>query len=112
MVGSRFDAWTRRRLGVAAVAWLGLLPEHEAAAKRKRKKRKRQRARSRKCEPLGTDCNPHNDKRLCCGDTICGQADLLGGRRCCHDRHGICQRDADCCNNMKCMSPPDGFCDT
>lgn len=113
MDASRFDAWTRRRfslaLGGAVVTLFDLLVWDEAAAKRKRKKRKRSRARSRKCEPLGTDCNPHNDQRMCCGDAICGQMED-GGRRCCYDQSGICQSDVDCCRNLKCVGAPDGSC--
>jgi hypothetical protein len=115
MDGSRFDAWTRRRVGIAAGAaamLLGMPPWNEATTKRKRKQRKRAKARSHQCEPLGTDCNPHNDKRMCCAGLICGQVDLLGGRRCCHDRFGSCQKDADCCNNLKCDGAPEGFCNT
>lgn len=113
MDGSRFDAWTRRGFGVAAAgALLGMLPWDDTAAKRKRKKRKRSKARSRQCEPLGTDCNPHNDQRLCCGGLICGHVAELGVRRCCHDRFGPCQDHTDCCNNMKCVGNEERFCDT
>jgi hypothetical protein len=117
MDGSRFDAWTRRRFGLAAAGaaagLLSLLPWDDAFAKRnKRKKRKKRKLRSKQCEPLGTGCNPHNDQRLCCAGLSCIHVDELGGRHCCHGRFGPCNDNADCCSNLQCVGDDeDRFCD-
>jgi hypothetical protein len=104
---SRFDAWTRRRFGIAtagAVAGLFRLGEHDdAPAKRKRKKKHKP-----KCEKHRTRCNPKNDKKLCCGGLYCDEVPELGGNHCCRPRYGSCEQDSDCCGNTVCTS---GFCD-
>jgi hypothetical protein len=111
MDGPRFDAWTRRRFGVAAAGALaGLLAlarDDDARAKRKKKRRKN-RKKPRKCEQLGTRCNPKNDKKLCCSGLACGVVPELGGHRCCRSRYASCQENADCCANLQCDAG--GFC--
>jgi hypothetical protein len=105
---SRFDVWTRRRF-VAAVAGAltGLIgvPDRDGGLARKKRKRKH---RKRRCERLGTRCNPHNDKQLCCGALFCLVVPELGGNRCCKTLHLPCARDADCCGNLLCAGEAGG----
>ncbi len=102
MDASRFDAWTRRRFGTAAAGIvagvLGLAADGELHARKK----KRRKQRKRKCEKLGTRCNPNNDKQLCCSGLFCQKTPELDGNRCCKPMHAPCSRDADCCRNLAC----------
>lgn len=118
MDGSRFDAWTRRRFGVAMAGALALLfgleASQEADARRKRRavrqRKRKRRKRKRKCEKPRTRCNPQNDKQLCCPGHACQIVPELGGHRCCHMRFDPCRDNADCCGNLLCT--PAGLCDT
>lgn len=122
MDGVRFDAWTRRRFGMAAAGLATLLSPlaaRDIAAKKKRKKR---------CLKLGRVCEP-GGKRKCCkklkcrltlnnvgfshhccktvGATCASFQDCCSGfcldDRCqpdfCKEVGGICDQDADCCSN-------------
>jgi hypothetical protein len=100
--GSRFDAWTRRRFGLAtggaAVAsLLGSIGVHEAEAKKKRKKKK-------KCRKLQQSCDQSNKKKKCCNkNQLCAQVSHLGsGNHCCKQRGQGCSEDADCCGSDRC----------
>ncbi len=63
MDGSTFDAWTRRRFGLAAGGVLAALASlHGASAKKKRGKR---------CKKLCAGCKP-GGKRKCC-DGLAGE---------------------------------------
>jgi hypothetical protein len=112
MDATRFDAWTRRRFGTTAAGaiagLLGLAERRTATGKKKRKRK----SRKRKCEKLGTRCNPRNDRQVCCGALFCQQVPELGGNRCCQSRFATCSRDADCCANLECVGTDNRFCDT
>jgi hypothetical protein len=125
MDGSRFDAWTRRRFGAAAVGLavgclgLGSLTDRtavgnnrNASSKHRRKKKKRRRGEvNPACEPLRSRCNPHNTRELCCNGLACGVVADLDGNRCCRLRYGECASDGDCCNNLRCRGSEVKFCD-
>jgi hypothetical protein len=115
MDGSRFDAWTRRRFGVAAaglvVGFFAVAGWDDAPAKRKHKKHKK--PRPRQCEQMHTHCNPKNDRKMCCGGLGCSHVTELGGNHCCLWRYFACDDDVDCCGNLKCLGTAEGrFCDT
>jgi hypothetical protein len=97
MEASRFDAWTRRRLGgVMAGALgglLGLAARDEGAAKKKR------------CRKAGKSCKRGKD---CCGSLRCAQAGDPGHLRCCRNDGGACTDGNDCCGELLCAM--DGTC--
>lgn len=109
MDGSRFDAWTRRRFGLAAggvaAALTGLIPTGEdAAAKNKRKKR---------CRKLGQVCTP-GGKKKCCGDRFCARSfTFTVADRCCKGGGERCtgEEDATCCTGL-CTLAGECFCKT
>lgn len=117
MDADRFDAWTRRRFGLAvgSSATLLLVPAtiDDAAAGRKR--------RRKRCRKLGRRCNP-GGRRKCCGKLACGDVAELTGKHCCKRRFASCAEDSDCCGDLGCVggkvrvagpAPPPGeqFCD-
>lgn len=69
MDGLQFDAWTRRRFGIAAgsiATWLlGQAARDDADARRKGKKKRRR----KRCKKLGADCRTNKG---CCRDLVCG----------------------------------------
>jgi hypothetical protein len=99
---TRFDAWTRRRFGLAAgglaAMVLGLAGIEDAQTKKKRKR----------CRKLGRKCKP-GGKRKCCGKLNC-DATGFGGelpRVCCKTKGKPCGDERDCCDgNGCCGSPP------
>jgi hypothetical protein len=105
--GSRFDAWTRRRLTLAtggllaSLAPLGILDE--AAAKKKKRKKKR-------CRKLGAACTP-GAKRKCCDSFTCSTINLEPGTqtRCCKYTLQACVDDLECCQGLGCIN---GICQT
>jgi hypothetical protein len=106
--GAWLAAWTRRRFGAvtagALAGAIGVVAPEPSLARKKKHRRKRK----RRCERLGTRCNPHNDKQLCCGALFCQGVPELGGNRCCKTLHLPCARDADCCGNLACIGAEDG----
>jgi len=123
MDGSRFDAWTRRRFGAAAVGLAAgcvelvmrgdrtsLVTTTEAKQRRKKKKKRRGEVNPA-CEPLRSRCNPHNTRELCCNGLACGVVADLDGNRCCRLRYGECVSDGDCCNNLFCRGGEIKYCD-
>ena len=125
MEGSRFDAWTRRRFGAAAVGLTGAcfglgtvtdltVGGQDASARQRRKKKKKKKRRGEvnpACEPLRSRCNPHNTRELCCNGLACGVVADLDGNRCCRLRYGECTSDGDCCNNLRCRGGEVKYCD-
>lgn len=103
MDGSRFDAWTRRRFGLAAGGLVGSfaglfgIGEDDAKAKKGKKKR---------CRKLGQSCKS-SGKRACCKKKglACLQAEG-GGSQCCRRGQASCASDGQCCSGS-CM---DGLC--
>ena len=92
MDGSRFDAWTRRRLGLIAgslvTAALGGPHMGGVEAKNKHKKQKQ------RCLKLGEVCTPGG--RKCCTFVACNPTE--GGPRCCREHHEACTVGSDCCS--------------
>jgi hypothetical protein len=92
MSGSRFDSWSRRRVGALigglAVSGNGLIST-EAKKKHKHKKKKR-------CKRLGDTCTP-GGKRKCCKSVACTMNEG-GVTRCCRDFGEPCGKDSDCCS--------------
>jgi hypothetical protein len=109
MDGSKFDAWTRRRVGLAtggaAAALFGLTRDGDIAA-RKRGKKKRTRKKNR-CLRLGRSCQPGG--RRCCGQLECDQhlVNSGGGTFCCKTLGKPCTVNDDCCAPNACIN---GLC--
>ena len=95
---ARFDAWTRRRIGVAAgglATTLFGLASSDAAAKKTRKTR---------CRRLGASCKT-GGKRTCCGTLKCSRIsfDASPKTRCCRKKDQPCSDSADCCAGLCCQ---------
>ena len=105
MDGSRFDAWTRRRFGLAAGGAVGsllVLSGSGADAGDGKKKRKK------RCLALGQSCRL-GGKRKCCGKKgLSCQIfeESSNARRCCRKGLEPCTIDDDCCS----QDCTDGFC--
>jgi hypothetical protein len=95
MDGSRFDAWTRRRFGLAAGGLAGSLVALESAkvATASQKKKKKQ----RRCKKDGQDCG---GRQKCCEDLICRPIEGLVGRHCCRDIDQPCTAMVQCCSGV------------
>jgi hypothetical protein len=135
MEGSRFDTWTRRRVGLAtgglAASLLGLA-DPAAEARRRKKKKKRCRkvtetcgGRNQKCckdlrcatVGIGTTeiccidvrqaCN--GDPGQCCGARTCDFIDGLSGIRCCGVTQSPCSNSNQCCRGYLCNNQ--GLCE-
>jgi hypothetical protein len=128
MDGSHFDAWTRRRFGLAmgggVAALLGLSALDNADAKHKKKKcikkprvacggkKKCCKSEDLSCGEIlglsGKNCCRNvqgvcKDANQCCGDFICDQIDGLGDQtRCCGAADRSCSEDQDCCSGFTC----------
>ncbi len=96
MDASRFDAWTRRRFGIAlggAVASsLGFAASRDADARKKRKKR---------CKRIRDSCAVGGNRR-CCSGLACQPIDGLQGTRCCRPPGASCTGDPECCGTYFC----------
>jgi hypothetical protein len=109
MDGLRFDAWTRRRFGLAAggaAAFLaGLIrASDDVAAKKKRRKR---------CRKLSQVCT-QGGKKKCCGDRFCARPFTFTVEdRCCKGGGERCtgEEDPTCCTGI-CTLAGDCFCKT
>jgi Chaperone of endosialidase len=128
MDDTRFDAWTRRRVGVAlgGASLLGLTQLRPAAAK-KHKPKIRCRKELQTCDPtdktqqccsglncdvfgvqvglhccLGLRARYDQGAIHCCGEQLCEVVDGLSGTRCCADLGNRCSENADCCAGTVC----------
>jgi hypothetical protein len=99
MDGSRFDAWTRRKFGLAlgdGVAFLvGLGQLDDAAAKKKKRKKKK------RCKKLTRTCTPGAKKR-CCKGLRCDRVEFADDHRCCRRTQTACTSDDQCCRAQRC----------
>jgi len=89
MDGSRFDAWTRRRLGLAiggaTLVELGSLTVGDAAKNKKR------------CKKLGKPCS--SGGRKCCKKLKCRDVgDPEPDFRCCKPNGQPCSSQDECCH--------------
>lgn len=102
MEESRFDAWTRRRFGLAlggGLAALGLGARGGTVAGKKKKKR---------CRKLKQACQSGNRNRKCCNGLTCGESVAIPeGAHCCRKAQGICSDASECCSPALC---DDGKC--
>lgn len=95
MDGSRFDAWTRRRVGLAAGgavgSLLGLLAPGADDAGAKKKKR---------CRKLGQPCTPGGKRQCCKRRGLSCQPPEVGSdaRRCCRRGSEPCTDPGQCCS--------------
>jgi hypothetical protein len=103
---ARFDAWTRRRFGLAAggfaASLLSLAETEDAQTKKNRKKR---------CKKLGQTCKAKTKTkgRKCCGDLSCDVTDPSNAKtRCCRKLDEPCTDHEDCCGASCCQ--PSGQC--
>jgi hypothetical protein len=133
MDASTFDAWTRRRFGLAigGASLLGVADRLGAEAKGKKKKKKvRCRKELQTCDPNDKDklcCGGLNcdvfgrgtgfdlhcclglrqkcsaSQSHCCGDLLCGEVTSLSGKRCCAGMNQRCAADEDCCAGASCF---------
>jgi hypothetical protein len=103
--GSRFDAWTRRKFGLAAsgmaASLLGLASIAEIDAKKKNKKKNK---KKKKCRKLGQTCDINNKNQKCCNaNQDCAQVQGMGSSNfCCKSHNAGCSVNTDCCGNRKC----------
>jgi hypothetical protein len=113
MDGSRFDAWTRRRVGLALgggiASVLGLAQLDLVSAKNKKKKRRRRRRRrqEQQCKALRSLCAPE-EHPSCCEGLECGVPYDLSENPtqtyCCYPLDGHpCATDRDCCYPSFCV---------
>jgi hypothetical protein len=101
MDGSRFDAWTRRRFGVATAgavaAVIRLIERDSTTAKREH------RHKIPSCKKLKQPCKRQHQ---CCDRVrrlTCDKVGSLPKRRCCYDYRTICSGvDGECCRNLTC----------
>ena len=121
MDGSRFDAWTRRKFGlaigggVASALGLGLLDAADAK-KGNSKRCKRFQATCNPngkkcckgldceegacCKKLGTKCT---DGSECCGTGICDNVVPESTKTiCCNLEGNFCKKDTNCCEGFTC----------
>ena len=99
---SRFDAWTRRRIGLAA-ALLGVVHTGSTwATKNRKKKRKR-------CKRFGEGCNP-GGKRKCCGALRCDLPNGSSSFSCCKELGALCSEHEDCCQIGNDVFCSEGIC--
>ena len=96
MDGVRFDAWTRRRFGLAAsglvASVVGLAAVGGAAAE------------TRRCvKKPGIPCGR---EQRCCRDAnlACGRIRGRDGKNCCRPAQGDCRDAGDCCDRLGCGS--------
>jgi hypothetical protein len=103
-----FDAWTRRRFGLATgggiAALLGLAATEIAGAKKNGKKRKK------RCRKLGTFCKP-GSKRTCCGKLKCNRESSVNPAKtvCCKAEGKSCSplpTEPECCGELSCCGLP------
>ena len=99
MDGSRFDAWTRRRFGLAAGGLAGTLfalvaPDDAVLSKRGKKKKKR-------CKRAGQGCTS-GKRRKCCPHLVCQSIEARGGAKlCCREVGGSCSLETEeCCSGL------------
>lgn len=111
MDGPRFDAWTRRRFGLAvggAIASIIGLAAGDTAANRQKHVRV---ARCKKLtQPCSTKKSPKYDSRRCC-DKInrlhCDRGEFSSAFRCCYDYQQVCSgAPGECCRDLTCGSVP------
>jgi hypothetical protein len=95
----RFDAWTRRRIGLAtggmAAFIISAIAPGGLNARKKRKKKKR-------CKKVTQSCKTGKHKRRCCNGLRCDQVEDLDGRHCCRPLQATCGETNECCLNFFC----------
>jgi hypothetical protein len=104
MDASRFDAWTRRRLGWAAgglaTSLFNLSTLDGAAAKKKKKRCKKIR-----CKTELQSCDPDIEKERCCLGLNCDVFGEQPGLRCCLGLRSRClPGDDHCCSELLCAA--------
>lgn len=109
MIGTRFDAWTRRRFGLAAggvLAALTPIVELDSAAGTTNKvgTKPNKKRRKRRCRGVRQQCRPKKKTRRCCAGLRCDETIALNGlaRRCCRQPREACADVADCCYPADC----------
>ncbi len=100
--GSHFNAWTRRRFGLAAGGiGASLLAPVATAAKKKKKKCKL------RCRDLLHTCTPGAKNDACCPGLNCDLVALQSGLRCCLGLRDTCAPDSgQCCRGLLCENVP------
>lgn len=118
MDGTRFDAWTRRRFGMASggalAGLLGLsLLESEAAKKHgnhkhknKNKNKNKNKKKKKKCRKLGQSCDTSVKKKKCCNSAqLCSTVKGQGSQTfCCKQVSQSCSDSDDCCGDNTCSN--------
>jgi hypothetical protein len=108
MDGSRFEAWTRRRFGLAGgliAALLTLDPARDGVSKQKRRhKHHKRHKRTGKCGTQEKECQGTCIPRSqCCGDcpsgTYCCEGECVSLETCCGS--GVCPSGCPCRRNVE-----------
>lgn len=103
MDGAEFDAWTRRRLGLAAgglaTSLAALTATGSVAARKGKKKKEKKKAQ---CRNLLQTCAPEGQDNRCCSGLNCDLATGVNGLRCCLGRQHRCDVSGQCCGDLPC----------
>lgn len=97
MDDARFDAWTRRRFGLAmgggVAALIGLSIPNDIEARKKKR-----------CKTLKQGCQPGNKKKKCCTKQglSCAKKFGLGAPYCCKQIQATCTDISECCSDLDC----------
>lgn len=98
MDGPRFDAWTRRAVGIAAsgliATLLGSLGENASQARGNKKKKR--------CRRAGQRCRPSGQRKRCCKHLACATAAGESERHCCRQVQASCHVASECCGELLC----------
>ena len=108
MDGRHFDAWTRRRFGLATggalALLLGMVASDDSEAKKHHGHHKKKR-----CKKLHDSCKP-GSKHKCCGKLQCKVTSMDEGVHtfCCKSEGKSCQSEVDCCDPLLCCTTSEG----
>jgi hypothetical protein len=95
----RFDAWTRRRVGLATGGWavsiISAIAPSSLIARKKHKKKKR-------CKKVTRSCKTGKHKRRCCHGLRCAKVEGAAGRLCCRPLQAACGASSECCSDFFC----------
>jgi hypothetical protein len=108
MDSDRFDAWTRRQVGLgvggALAGLFGLLKYQDLEAKKNKKKKRRKKKHRNRCLKLGDLCTTEATKTCCKGLECDFTAGLSMATMCCGTAGQPCESPIDCCQGFGCST--------